>query len=193
VKSEAAGTWQIVVSPSHHHAVSYGDPEIGMRETAMTISLNPLSSTRKSARAVAVSPDLGGRFMTQPSPPPPRPRHNRAFEPLPAAREFREGRSGPRPYRRPAAWRSAGARRGASTRELESQLTTGRSSAQVRGNLIRLTFTSGGPRPSSSNAKGSNARPSQIVVCSITCTPLKSQPQMIQSLPFEAAKLPQII
>jgi hypothetical protein len=40
------------------------------------------------------------------------------------------------------------------------------------GNLIRLTFTSGKPRPSSPNAKGSNARPSQIVVCSITCMPL---------------------
>jgi len=37
---------------------------------------------------------------------------------------------------------------------------------------LRLTSTSGGPRPSSSNAKGSNARPSQIVVCSITCMPL---------------------
>jgi putative transposase len=37
---------------------------------------------------------------------------------------------------------------------------------------LRLTFTSGGPKPSSSNAKGSNARPSQIVVCSITCMPL---------------------
>jgi putative transposase len=36
---------------------------------------------------------------------------------------------------------------------------------------LRLTSTSGGPRPSSSNAKGSNARPSQIVVCSINCMP----------------------
>ena len=36
---------------------------------------------------------------------------------------------------------------------------------------LRLTFTSGGPRPSSSSAKGSNARPSQIVVCTITCMP----------------------
>ena len=33
---------------------------------------------------------------------------------------------------------------------------------------LRLTSTSGGPRPSSSNTKESNARPSQIVVCSIT-------------------------
>ena len=45
---------------------------------------------------------------------------------------------------------------------------------QPRASVIslRLTSTSGGPRPSSSNAKGSNARPSQIVVCSITCMPL---------------------
>ena len=35
----------------------------------------------------------------------------------------------------------------------------------------RLTSTSDGPRPSSSNAKGSNARPSQIVACSINCMP----------------------
>jgi putative transposase len=36
---------------------------------------------------------------------------------------------------------------------------------------LRLTSSSGGPRPSSSNAKGSNARPSPIVVCSINCVP----------------------
>ena len=36
---------------------------------------------------------------------------------------------------------------------------------------LRLTSTSGAPRPSSSNAKGSNARPSQIVACSINCAP----------------------
>jgi hypothetical protein len=62
VKSEAAGTWQIVVSPSHHHAVSYGDPEIGMGETAMTISLNPLSSTTFSmtyGTALGSMSDLG--------------------------------------------------------------------------------------------------------------------------------------
>jgi hypothetical protein len=47
------------------------NPAIRGRETAMAIGSNPLRSTRKSARAVAVSPDLGGRFMTQPSPPPP--------------------------------------------------------------------------------------------------------------------------
>ena len=36
---------------------------------------------------------------------------------------------------------------------------------------LRLRSTSDAPRPSSSNAKGSNARPSQTVACSINCAP----------------------
>ena len=38
-------------------------------------------------------------------------------------------------------------------------------------NLTRLTSTSDAPRPSSSNAKGSSARQSQTVACSINCMP----------------------
>ena len=39
------------------------------------------------------------------------------------------------------------------------------------GNLTPADVYFGGPRPSSSNAKGSSARPSQTVVCSTTCMP----------------------
>jgi putative transposase len=53
-----------------------------------------------------------------------------------------------------------------------SSPTTMPAIARASAISLRLTSTSGGPRPSSSNAKGSNARPSQIVVCSITCMPL---------------------
>ena len=48
---------------------------------------------------------------------------------------------------------------------------------------LRQTSTSDGPRPSSSNAKGSNARPSPIAVCSTNCVPHNLKPQTIQSLP----------
>ncbi len=48
---------------------------------------------------------------------------------------------------------------------------------------LRPTFTSGALTPSSSNAKGSNARPSQIVACSTNCAPHNLNHPMIQSLP----------
>ena len=58
---------------------------------------------------------------------------------------------------------------------------------------LRPTFTSGALTPSSSNAKGSNARPSQIVACSTNCAPHNLNHPMIQSLPPASQRMPQII
>jgi transposase InsO family protein len=57
----------------------------------------------------------------------------------------------------------------------------------------RPTSTSDGPRPSSSNAKGSNARPSQIGVCSINCMPHNLNLRGSRASLPEASKLSQII
>jgi transposase InsO family protein len=54
---------------------------------------------------------------------------------------------------------------------LSSSTTTMPAITRASTISLRLTSTSGGLRPSSSNAKGSNTRQSQIVVCSTNYAP----------------------
>jgi transposase InsO family protein len=59
--------------------------------------------------------------------------------------------------------------------------------------LPRLTSTSDAPRPSSSNAKGSSARQSQTVACSINCMPHNLNHRWSRASLLQAGNMSQII